>query len=81
MNLGYRKIKFGVDITGLAGIIYLIAFIYNELFLPLKFTLHVVILMSIAGFFCFAAFVFGNYALQSGPGAIVNAVIQSQSVL
>lgn len=81
MNLGYRKIKFGVDMTGIAGIIYLVAFIYNELFLPLKFTLHVVILMSIAGLFCFSAFVFGNYALQSGPGAIVNAVVQSQSVL
>ena len=75
MTIGYRKIKFGVDLTGLAGIIYLIAFIYNELFLPLKFTLHVVILMSIAGLFCFAAFVFGNYAMQSGHGAIVTAVV------
>ena len=37
--------------------------------------------MSIAGLFCFAAFLFGNYAMQSGPGTIVNAVIQSQSVL
>lgn len=29
MNIGYRKIKFGVDMTGIGGTIYLIAFIFN----------------------------------------------------
>lgn len=75
MTIGYRKIKFAVDLTGLAGIIFLFAFIYNQLFLPLKFTVTVVFLMSIAGLFCFAAFIFGNYAMQSGKGAIVTAVV------
>jgi hypothetical protein len=37
--------------------------------------------MSIAGLFCFSAFIFGNYAMQSGKGAIVQVIIQSQSVI
>ena len=63
MTIGYRKVKFAVDLVGLCGLLFLIAFIYNELFLPLKFTLYVVFLMTIAGLFCFSAFIFGNYAM------------------
>ncbi len=81
MTIGYRKIKFAVDITGIAGVVFLFGFIYSQLFLPVKFTFHAVVLMSIAGLFCFSAFIFGNYAMQSGKGAIVQVIIQSQSVI
>jgi drug/metabolite transporter (DMT)-like permease len=29
MTIGYRKIKFAVDLVGLAGLLFLVAFIYN----------------------------------------------------
>jgi drug/metabolite transporter (DMT)-like permease len=75
MNMGYKKTKFAVDLTFIGGCFFLVAFIYNQLYLPLKFTFYVTFLMSIAGLFCFSAFIFGNYAMQSGKGAIVTAIV------
>jgi len=76
VNKGYPKLKFAIDLTGMAGILYLIGFFTCQTmpFIELKFTFSVVLWMTLAGCFCYSAFLFQVYALQSGKGAIVQAI-------
>ena len=81
VNMGYPKVKFAIDLTGMAGVYYLLGFIYVQSFAELKFTLSMIGWMTLAGTFCFSAFMFQVFALMSGKGAIVQAVSNTQSVL
>ena len=63
--------KFAIDLTGMAGLYYLIGYTYCQVFSDLKFNLTVTLLMTLAGFFCYTAFLFQVYAIASGKGAIV----------
>lgn len=63
INKGYPKIKFAIDLTGMAGVLYLTGFFYCQLFVELKFTLTVVLWMTLAGSFCYSAFLFQVYAV------------------
>jgi drug/metabolite transporter (DMT)-like permease len=74
-------VKFAIDLTGMAGVFYLCGFTYCQLFGDLKFTFTVVLSMTLAGSFCYSAFLFQVYAVQSGTGAIVQAIGNTQCVI
>jgi drug/metabolite transporter (DMT)-like permease len=77
---GYPKIKFAIDLTGMAGLFYLTGYTFCQLFVDLKFTLNVTLWMTFAGCFCYTAFLFQVYAIASGKGAIVQAIANTQCV-
>jgi drug/metabolite transporter (DMT)-like permease len=74
-------VKFAIDLTGMAGVLYLCGFTYCQLYANLKFTFLVVAFMTLAGSFCYSAFLFQVYAVQSGKGAIVQAIANTQCVI
>jgi hypothetical protein len=56
--MGYPKVKFAIDLTGMAGLYYFIGFCYVQCFAEIKFTFNMVGWMTLAGIFCFTAFMF-----------------------
>jgi uncharacterized membrane protein len=81
LNMGYPRLKLAIDFTGVAGIFYTLVLLYCQLGGDdtLYFTGEMLFFMILAGLFCFSAFLCQVFALESGKGAIVMAVVNTQS--
>ncbi|CDW75156.1 UNKNOWN [Stylonychia lemnae] len=77
---GYDSIQFSQDSFLVAGIFYLILFIYSQTVFPGSITTQKIIILTLAGAFLILGSTFQNVALKSGRGGVVMAIIQCQSL-
>ena len=73
--------EFTLHFTGVAGLLYLIAYFYQAKWQGLTYESDILIFMAGAGCVIFLAIILLNLAVSQGKGGLVMAVVQTQNFI